>query len=83
LIHSIRSTPGDHQVINILRQRTEDVDLKKHCVECLKKTGSLAYTEKVLDGIVAEARGEIDRLGGNPILSKIIDALTAVHTVEE
>jgi len=38
------SNPHDNVLINILRQRTEDIDLKRHAVECMKRSGSLAYT---------------------------------------
>ena len=43
-------------------------------------TPPLISQEQVLEGLVEEARSEIRRLGGNPILSKILDALVAVHT---
>ena len=33
----------------ILRQRTEDIDVKKYCVEYLTKIGSFDYTKSVLD----------------------------------
>lgn len=31
-------------MINILRQHTEDRDLKLHCLACLERTNSFAYT---------------------------------------
>jgi len=39
----------------------------------LNQYGSIAYTEKVLKELNAKARVEIDRLGGNPFLIKILD----------
>jgi len=58
---------------DILKQRTNDTELKRHCVNLLKQYGSLAYTKNVLEELNAKARAEIDRLGGNPFLIKILD----------
>lgn len=79
IIHSILSNPENHQVINILRQHTEDIDLKKHCLECLKKSGSFEYTREMLVKLERDALSEIDRLGGNPILLKIFERLRDVY----
>ncbi len=38
IIHCIRAKPRDHRLLNILKQRTEDVDVKKHAVLWMKKT---------------------------------------------
>eukprot|EP00049_Salpingoeca_infusionum_P010415 m.178558 g.178558 ORF g.178558 m.178558 type:complete len:342 (+) comp14639_c0_seq36:156-1181(+) len=82
IIHSIRSTPHDRQLLNILKQRTEDIDLKKHCLECMRKTGSFEYTIGVLNELETQARARIQDLGGNPILTKILDALCVLHHPE-
>ena len=68
IIHSIRSTPHDRQLLNILKQRTTDVDLKKHCLDCMKRTGSFEYTIKELNKLEEQARAMIESLGGNEIL---------------
>ncbi|XP_063226841.1 terpene synthase isoform X2 [Bacillus rossius redtenbacheri] len=75
IIHAILSRPSDNQVINILRQRTRDVDLKKYCISLLERFGSFAYTRDTLQELDAEAREEIARLGGNPLLVEILDSL--------
>lgn len=58
---------------DILKQRTKDIELKRHCIKLFEKFGSLKYTRSVLEELDMKARAEIDRLGGNPFLIKILD----------
>ena len=60
---------------DILRQRTRDVELKKYCVTLLEKFGSLIYTRLTMEKLDAEARVEIDKLGGNSLLENFLDKL--------
>ncbi|XP_043273504.1 geranylgeranyl pyrophosphate synthase [Venturia canescens] len=75
IIHAIQSQPEDKQVMNILRQRTTDVNVKKYCITLLEKFGSFAYTRSVLEELDKSAREEIERLGGNPKLTALLDEL--------
>jgi len=59
----------------ILRQRTQKVDLKKYCVKLLEKFGSLSYTKHILEELDDEARIEVAKLGGNPMLEDILDKM--------
>ena len=63
IIHSIRSDPSNHQLINILRQRTKDEEVKLYAVNYMRNTGSFAYTCQVvrdLRGTALSLIGEID-----------------------
>ena len=60
---------------DILRQRTHDVELKKYCVTLLEKFGSLSYTRQTLEELDAEARAEVAKHGGNPVLEEFLDEL--------
>lgn len=60
---------------DILRQRTKDIELKRYCIKLLEKFGSFKYTRNVLEELDSTARAEIERLGGNPLLVKILDEL--------
>ncbi|EEB16507.1 geranylgeranyl pyrophosphate synthase, putative [Pediculus humanus corporis] len=73
IMHAIRNRPDDGQVMQILRLRTKDVDVKKYCVSLLEKFGSFAYTRETLENLVIEAKKEIDRLGGNPHLDALLN----------
>ncbi|XP_011303192.1 geranylgeranyl pyrophosphate synthase isoform X2 [Fopius arisanus] len=66
IIHAIQSKPED---------RTKDVEVKKYCVTLLEKFGSFAYTRTVLEELDRKARDEVERLGGNPLLVKVLDDL--------
>lgn len=82
IIHSIRTTPGNNQLSNILRQRTEDLDLKKFAIQCVEKSGSFEYTRQVLLKLEAELLAEITTLGGNPILVKVVEKLSKLYKEE-
>uniref|UniRef100_A0A8D8SW18 Geranylgeranyl pyrophosphate synthase n=2 Tax=Cacopsylla melanoneura TaxID=428564 RepID=A0A8D8SW18_9HEMI len=75
VIHAIQSRPEDRQVMNILRQRTRDIEVKKYCISLLDKFGSFEYTREILKGLDVSARTEVERLGGNPLLEAILDEL--------
>ncbi|XP_078255242.1 geranylgeranyl pyrophosphate synthase isoform X2 [Rhinoraja longicauda] len=79
LIHAIRSHPESTQVQNILRQRTENIDVKKYCVNYLQKVGSFDYTKQTLLELEAEAYKIIDKLGGNPQLIALIETLGQMY----
>lgn len=82
VIHAIRSQPEDGQVLNILRQRTKNVDVKRYCVTLLEKFGSFEYTRTVLSELNQKARAEVERLGGNPFLICVLDELLTWDRVE-
>ncbi|GBF65893.1 geranylgeranyl pyrophosphate synthase [Trichophyton mentagrophytes] len=47
VIHSIRAQPENRQLINILKQKTNDNEVKKYAVKYMESTGSFEYTRKV------------------------------------
>ena len=61
--------------MNILRQRTTDLELKNYCVKLLENYGSFEYTRKVLEGLDQKVRQEVEKLGGNVHLVKLMDDL--------
>ncbi|KAM0526439.1 hypothetical protein ACHAPS_003893 [Verticillium nonalfalfae] len=66
VIHSIRTDPGNLQLINILGQKTSDVEVKRYAVSFMERTGSFEYTRQVIDVLIARARklvSEIDESG--------------------
>ncbi|XP_069741247.1 geranylgeranyl pyrophosphate synthase isoform X2 [Narcine bancroftii] len=79
VIHAIWSHPESTQVQNILRQRTENVDVKKYCVNYISKVGSFDYTRQALKDLEAEALKIIGQLGGNPKLTALIEQLGKVY----
>ena len=61
--------------LDILRQRTEDVSLKKHAIRVLEASNSFDYTRSKIIELEKEAREEIERLGGNEALLKYLEYL--------
>jgi len=61
--------------LDILKQRTEDVEIKKYAVSYMKGMGSFEYTERVLKDIEKDIKTEMQQLGGNPLLEAIANEL--------
>jgi len=55
VIHSIRSNPGNLQLINILKQKTTDEQVKKYAVAYMENTGSFEYTRRVVKELKLKA----------------------------
>ncbi|KAK9871185.1 hypothetical protein WA026_011466 [Henosepilachna vigintioctopunctata] len=75
IIHAINNNPQDNRIIHILRQRTKDVEVKKYFVSLLTEMGSFDYTLKVLAELEEEATKEIEKLGGNTYMEKVLASL--------
>eukprot|EP00956_Cyclotella_meneghiniana_P016288 scaffold25630_cov78-Cyclotella_meneghiniana.AAC.14 len=91
IIHCIRSNddgeinndPGNNftmssrgnQLYNILKQRTEDVDVKRYAQRLMFESGSLDYTREKCTQLKMEVIGQIEELGGNESLLKVIEML--------
>lgn len=83
VIHAIWSRPESTQVQNILRQRTENTDIKRYCVDYLEKVGSFAYTRQTLRDLEAESYRLIRELGGNPQLESLVRHLSQMYQEAE
>lgn len=79
IIHGIRTSPPNNQVLNILRQKTTDNDVKKYCVDLLEKLGSFEYTKGELLVLEERLLKLIEEQGGNPILVSLIAELRKVY----
>lgn len=75
IIHAINNKRHDRDIVDILQQRTTDVDVKKHCVSLLEEAGSFEYTRSVLQKLNAEIREEIANLGPNKYIDAVLDEL--------
>ncbi|KAJ2931076.1 hypothetical protein H1R20_g5981, partial [Candolleomyces eurysporus] len=76
VVHSIATDPSNNFLIENLGKHTEDVELKKAMIDHMRyKTGSLDYARAVLKDVELKMRGEIQSLGGNEPLSRIVDKL--------
>ncbi|KAB8221939.1 terpenoid synthase [Aspergillus novoparasiticus] len=70
IIHSINSNPDNQQLLNILRQRSEEESVKKYAVEYIRSTGSFAYCQDRLASLLHEAKMMVNILEENVGFSK-------------
>lgn len=61
-----------------MEQRPEEIEVKRKFVNLLEKYGSFDYTKKKIIELNADARREIIRLGGNPLLLELLDKLMEI-----
>lgn len=75
IIHCIRQNEKDTRLINILKQRTEDVDIKRYAQGVMREAGSLKYTRDKCSSLKLEIVQQIEGFGGNPTMAKLLDLL--------
>ncbi|KRZ31791.1 Squamous cell carcinoma antigen recognized by T-cells 3 [Trichinella pseudospiralis] len=80
IIHALQSHPENDQILKILRQRTNSVELKKHCINMLSNLGSLDYTKQRLNELSKKILSDIEKFGGNAHLQELMDMLKQLHT---
>jgi geranylgeranyl diphosphate synthase, type III len=62
IIHSIRSDPSNLVLINILKQKTTNEEVKRYAMQYMEKTASFAYTRRVLRGLTKKALQLVDEV---------------------
>ncbi|KAM5369589.1 hypothetical protein ACJZ2D_008948 [Fusarium nematophilum] len=79
VIHSIRSNPTNLQLINILKQKTTDIQVKRYAVAYMESTGSFEYTRTVLAILIERARKMTEDIddgrGSTKGIQKILDKM--------
>lgn len=79
LIHGIQTDKNDNQILSILRQRTNDTDVKKYCVDLLERKGSFKYTQSTLIELEKSIYEQMESFGGNPHLQGLMDELKKIY----
>jgi len=62
IIHAIRARPENMQLLNILKQKTDDEQVKRYAVAYMEGTGSFEYCRKVLATLMERARRLVEEL---------------------
>ncbi|KAF9215100.1 geranylgeranyl pyrophosphate synthetase [Podila verticillata] len=83
IIHSIRADPNSRKLLNILKQKPTEIELKRHAVKIMEGTNTFEYCRQQMFIYEAKARAEIRRLGGNARLEKIMDLLSVPDPVAD
>lgn len=76
IIHAINNQRNDREIMNILRQRTKDIDVKNYCVRLLDEAGSFEYTRSVLHKLKGEIEAEVTKLGPNQYILSVLAELS-------
>ena len=77
ILHAIRARPDDTRLLNILKQKTENTDVKRHAVEFMESVGSFEKTREALASIKGDIASAIAALGGHDQLVKLVEKLDA------
>jgi geranylgeranyl diphosphate synthase type 3 len=75
ILHNISKDPTDRRLWNILKQRTDDNDVKRYAQRLMKDSGSLTYTRDKCRSLMAETVAGIQKLGGNDPLIHLLKRL--------
>jgi geranylgeranyl diphosphate synthase type 3 len=62
IIHAIRADPSNLVLINILKQKTTDEEVKKYAVGYMERAGSFEYSKKCIEELNKKASGMVDEL---------------------
>lgn len=83
VIHSIRTDPTNLVLINILKQKTTDDEVKRYAMSYMEKTGSFSYTRRILRGLTKKALALVDELDGHQGKGDKIRAILEMMKVDK
>lgn len=86
VIHSIRADPSSLVLINILKQKPKDVDVKQFAISYMEKTGSFAYTRGILKDLDERAMKliiQMEKMEENQGLGHGLRAILSKMRVED
>lgn len=66
IIHSIRFNSSNHQLLSILKQKTQDEEVKRYAVQYMQSTGSFAYTRLMVRELHDRALSLIEIIDATP-----------------
>ncbi|KAJ4000229.1 isoprenoid synthase domain-containing protein [Lentinula boryana] len=76
LVHAIRADESNTQLLDIIRQRPKSPALKGQALSYMEtETQSFDYTLAVLRALQGRIAEEMETLGGNPMLEKLLNKL--------
>ncbi len=61
---------------DILKRKTDDEDTKRYAVQVMTSTQSFKYTLDKLAQLEEQIRSQLNVLGGNELIGRILDYLT-------
>ncbi|KAJ9485074.1 hypothetical protein VN97_g8290 [Penicillium thymicola] len=81
IVHSIRSNPTNRRLINVLKQKPRDDDIKRYALAYMETTNTFEYTRDFVSNLKAEALEMIEALekqglGENLAIRKLLARLS-------
>ncbi|KAH7044066.1 geranylgeranyl pyrophosphate synthetase AtmG [Macrophomina phaseolina] len=83
IIHSIRANPANIQLSSILKQRTDDNDVKEFAIRYIESTGSFEYCRQRLAELAAEARELAKNMEGTATHAQGIERILGMLGIME
>ncbi|GMF01351.1 hypothetical protein B5S31_g4207 [[Candida] boidinii] len=62
ILHSINSNPNNKELINILKLKTTDIELKKHALRCMELTNTFQYVKDSLNNLNLKSQSLINNI---------------------
>jgi geranylgeranyl diphosphate synthase type 3 len=72
VIHSVRASPNDRQLLEILKQKPQSIELKQYALKLMEATNTFDYTKQYLRDLFIDIQEEVGKFGNNPVLDKIL-----------
>ena len=83
IVHAIQKYPKDNRLKNILRQRTQEIDVKRYAIKLLEDAGSFDYTRSQMRLLDSKILEEIEKLNGNDLLKTVMNELRNWDTTKD
>ncbi|KAF2154029.1 geranylgeranyl diphosphate synthase 1 [Myriangium duriaei CBS 260.36] len=83
VIHSIRTEPDNLVMLNILKQKTRDEEVKRYAMAYMERTGSFRYTRNILRELTEKAFVLLDELENGREKADGIRKIVEKMSVEE
>ena len=83
IVHAIQKYPKDNRLKNILRQRTQEIDVKRYAIKLLEDAGSFEYTRNQMRLLDTKILEEIEKLNGNDLLKTVMNELRNWDTTKD
>uniref|UniRef100_A0A7S0KAF0 Geranylgeranyl diphosphate synthase n=1 Tax=Leptocylindrus aporus TaxID=1398097 RepID=A0A7S0KAF0_9STRA len=75
IIHHIHQDSSDTRLLSILKQRTDDLDVKRYARSMMIETGSLEHARLECNKLKRKIIQNIEELGGNDHLCRLVEML--------
>jgi len=62
VIHAVRADSSNLVILNILKQKTQDEDVKRYAIAYMEKMGSFEYTRQIIDELKVKAERLVEEL---------------------